>query len=267
MRDFYYFFYNKNIKEILKKCKKILIYGKRDFFKIRISIFSSYMILNKKKNNITINIILKKINKKKNIRIFTCNKNYNFSLNTLKTIKFKNINEKIVFKNINFLKKDLKKKNSCLKKKVNIIYCIENLSLKSKNFLIKILDKNLKDYFIFITFNDLEKNCPLLSRLYKIKSNDCYKNLELLNKKYNNYDILIRNFLKKKIKFKCLIKIKKNIVDFLCYFIYFITSRKNIVLKRKIYIIKKIKKIIKSKNNKFKLTLLFFRLEFYNGFL
>ncbi|MGX7576469.1 hypothetical protein ACWNYI_00375 [Candidatus Vidania fulgoroideorum] len=240
MRNFYDFLYYKNIKNVLEKGKKILVYGKRDFFKIKIVLFAALKYENFK------------------IRLFLSKKNRNFSYKFLKTLKKVKIIDLKFLKNFKILSKDNIYK-FIDNKFVNIIYCLEDLSNKIKNFLINIIDKNIKNYFIFITFENFSKSCSLTSRLYKIKINDNYNNLEYNLNYYKlfkkNSNLILKNKIGKTIIFK------NNIKEFLYYFIYFVTSRKNINISKKYFILTELKRIIKSKNSYY-LFLLFIKINF-----
>ncbi|MGX7582792.1 hypothetical protein ACWNYQ_00370 [Candidatus Vidania fulgoroideorum] len=244
MNKFYYFFYNKYIKKIINKGKKILIYGKRDFLKIKFCYYIS-----------------KYIYKKKFLKIFVSKKNYNYSIKF-----FKSIDSKFIYiinkESIKIILDDYKSSVYKRKSYFNIIYCIEDFK-KNKNIFINIIDKNILDYYIFISFSPFSKNCLISSRVYRINLSGLYEikqNKISIYKEYKKQSIL---FLKKKIDKNFLINIKKNIKSFLYFFLYYLTSRKNI----KTFYLFQIKRIIKSKNV-YKTFLLFIKIYFNkNGFL
>ncbi|MGX7582510.1 hypothetical protein [Candidatus Vidania fulgoroideorum] len=188
------YIFKKKILNIIKKNKCIILYGQRDFFKIKFSI-SLYKNFEKFK-----------------LKIFTSFNNFLYSKNLINKIKKKKIFKKKIILNL---------KN--VKNYFNIIYCIEDCDFNSLNILKKIIENNKKIFFIFISFDINKINKNFIDRLIRVKINDNYYNLNLeYYKKFHNFSkfLISKKSKKKKKKFLKNYKLSiNNLYIYICLFI------------------------------------------------
>ncbi|MGX7589453.1 hypothetical protein [Candidatus Vidania fulgoroideorum] len=203
-------FYKKNIKKIFKKYKFFILYGYKDYTKIKFCIF------------------IYKYFKKLKLKIFVSKKNFFYSKKFLKNKKIKILKKNFV--------------NNLNDYSFNVIYCLEDLDKYSCKLLCNLIEKNKKNYFIFISFDINKIKSIIIDKIPKVKFNTFYNNFNKISferknliKNYNSNKISI-----KKIYFNICFYIKKNHKNYYYYFLnlnIFLNNKKLFIEKLNILMI------------------------------
>ncbi|MGX7589315.1 hypothetical protein [Candidatus Vidania fulgoroideorum] len=219
-----YSFYKNIIKNKIGnsylKNNSYIIYGSRDFLKIKFSIYLSKYLM--KKNKFI-----------ENFNIITNNSNFKFSYAFLKKYFKKIILSKfnICLSDIKEIKYDFLNKDYSVFKKIYIFYCIEDSSEFVQNYLLKLIESDCNfGFFLFISFNKKKIIKTLKSRCLKVIVDDIYYCSIKNNKKYfenfKNIFLLLKKKKDKNSMFKFL-NFFNNIENLLFYYI----NKNNFIIK------------------------------------